>query len=481
MNSMLKNRFLLGSLAFGLSFGISLVTTRDVGKAVTTGLTTLPATIIAAIVVDRRFQQQANSRIAAIKGQLRALQKRRSELYQSLVAMQAEKNQAVTSPAAISLQPQSMRLPVALPRSPQKPLSWDLSSPFKVDSVIEVKPHELPTELQAVSQSRGFNHQPSAQLDPSMEKMVAEATVTKRKIEANLKSLQAELNQLQAQNEQQRKTRDRLTKELTDLEQQKQRLQTDLSALKQDVDKLKRCQKELNDELAQAEAKKREIETGSHPLHTSLKQLQTQASTLQEELHRLEIQIRDRQQQKAELEQQLATLKTEQQSVLQRPVPPDSAANTNGKNGHATPPGKSENPSSKPEATARPTTTVVATARKPAVEIKPTVAPEPAKAHKSSTELPEEWTEFMLSLPEYEVVVMRAIVEQNNPAAIIKKVAEDNLTMPELLIDSINERALELLGDMIIEPGNTSGSATIAREHAKIVKKLIKTYEYLSE
>jgi 2-succinyl-5-enolpyruvyl-6-hydroxy-3-cyclohexene-1-carboxylate synthase len=72
-------------------------------------------------------------------------------------------------------------------------------------------------------------------------------------------------------------------------------------------------------------------------------------------------------------------------------------------------------------------------------------------------------------------------VEQNNPASVIKKIAEDNLTMPEALIDSINELALESVGDIIIEPGSGSGPATIAREHLKTVKKLIKTYEYLVE
>jgi len=82
-------------------------------------------------------------------------------------------------------------------------------------------------------------------------------------------------------------------------------------------------------------------------------------------------------------------------------------------------------------------------------------------------------------LPEYELQALKVIVEQAHPAAALKHIAEENLTMPELLIDSINERALETVGDLLIDAGSGAGSATIVRDHLKIVKKLLKTYDYL--
>jgi hypothetical protein len=97
----------------------------------------------------------------------------------------------------------------------------------------------------------------------------------------------------------------------------------------------------------------------------------------------------------------------------------------------------------------------------------------------SSQELPDEWQELLVQLPEYELEVLRAIVEQNNPVPVIRKIAEENLTMPELLIDSINERALESVGDLIITTGTGVGSAKVAREHLKTVRKLLNIYEYL--
>jgi TerB-C domain len=45
--------------------------------------------------------------------------------------------------------------------------------------------------------------------------------------------------------------------------------------------------------------------------------------------------------------------------------------------------------------------------------------------------------------------------------------------MPELLIDGINEQALDTIGDMILEPGSGSTVPTIAQEYLKTVQTLI--------
>jgi hypothetical protein len=89
--------------------------------------------------------------------------------------------------------------------------------------------------------------------------------------------------------------------------------------------------------------------------------------------------------------------------------------------------------------------------------------------------------EFLTQLPDYELEVLRVIVEQNNAAPLIKRIAEENLTMPEPLIDSINERALETVGDLVLDAENGATSAKVMREHLKTVKKLLRTYEFLAQ
>ncbi|MBD2184117.1 hypothetical protein H6G03_24110 [Planktothrix sp. FACHB-1375] len=71
-----------------------------------------------------------------------------------------------------------------------------------------------------------------------------------------------------------------------------------------------------------------------------------------------------------------------------------------------------------------------------------------------SATIPDEWIDFVAQLTNSELQVLKAIVELENPNAEIKKIAESYITMPELLIDAINERAIATIGDIIIEQGS---------------------------
>lgn len=68
-----------------------------------------------------------------------------------------------------------------------------------------------------------------------------------------------------------------------------------------------------------------------------------------------------------------------------------------------------------------------------------------------SPEIPDEWADFVAELTNSELEVLKAIVTDQNPSASIKKIAETYITMPELLIDAINQRALATIGDIIID------------------------------
>ena len=82
-----------------------------------------------------------------------------------------------------------------------------------------------------------------------------------------------------------------------------------------------------------------------------------------------------------------------------------------------------------------------------------------------------------MRLPKYELQVLKALVKEDNLNAEIKRIAEENITMPELLIDLINKRSLNTIGDLIIEPGNDSFTPIITEEYLTSVKKVIKIKE----
>jgi myosin heavy subunit len=536
---MANYRVLIGSLAFGISFGIGLITSQNVGKALATGLTTVPATLLAVSVADRRQFHQAESRIATLKHHIYALQQRRAEAYRDYAALTAENEQLLLAynSAPIHALPAQTQ---AVARS-QKKLSWDLSTSAATHQPIPA--YNLPTEIREPEPVSDVQHLDKTVLQPKrtpwMPTQLSQDQATPSGPTANLEQ------------------------EIANLTEQKQRLEAESRSLQTEVTDLERCRVELEQFLSYAETKKRELETGSNPVQIALKQLESQMATLQTELTEVESAVVLRRSENQALEQAIAKQKHERdaltKAVQQRRSEKDSLEKMvnryraekeslektltqrrteysqiearlakvnqstpqtveteikpskeidrrNGLANQSTP--QTVEPEPKPSKETDRRNGFASVLSKPTQSTEPDApsVPQPVKSlerptppplktptpsdvaspgeaasSNGSSSLPEEWEEFMMQLPEYEFQVLKAIAEQHNPAPIIKKISEDNLTMPEVLLESINERALDLIGDLVIEPGATINSTTIAREHSKIVRKLIKTYEYLAE
>ncbi|MFN7527019.1 MAG: tellurite resistance TerB C-terminal domain-containing protein, partial [Dolichospermum sp.] len=95
--------------------------------------------------------------------------------------------------------------------------------------------------------------------------------------------------------------------------------------------------------------------------------------------------------------------------------------------------------------------------------------------HDQPTNLPTEWHNLLENLPAYEIQVLKAILEKDNPQETIKQIAEANITMPHLLIDAINEIANQTIGKSIIE--TKSEIPEIIEEHLLNVKTMISKYK----
>ena len=86
-------------------------------------------------------------------------------------------------------------------------------------------------------------------------------------------------------------------------------------------------------------------------------------------------------------------------------------------------------------------------------------------------ELTEEWKEFLQNLPEHEIKVLKIILKQVRVKSSIKKIAEQNITMPNLLIDSINGRAQNAVGELIISTDNDIPE--VYEEYLENIQKII--------
>ena len=66
---------------------------------------------------------------------------------------------------------------------------------------------------------------------------------------------------------------------------------------------------------------------------------------------------------------------------------------------------------------------------------------------------------------------MRVLVEDTDPSNAVTEIARENGTMPEVLIDSINEAALDAVGDIIIDTSATP--IAVEEEDFAMVQKLV--------
>ncbi|MBD1861506.1 MULTISPECIES: tellurite resistance TerB C-terminal domain-containing protein [Trichocoleus] len=429
---MVNNRFLVGSVAFGISFGLSFLTNRHMGKAFSSGLITLPAALVAMVVVENRRSSQAKSTLAFLNTQIRALQRQGEDLQDLLLDLTDERQEVAAHLSSLQAQAQQAKLQLADYWNHKEELVW------KLNALNAQEQHQLEQINQRQSQVKALERQ-----ELELKRSLSSIDTLKEQTEANLVTWRAELVQLETRVLEQRQQEASLDQALLLLRQQKQQLEPEVYGLQTQIQQLEQRKLEVSQSLSVLQAEKQQEDASSHPLQAAMQQLQTQVISLHKELEQLETQILERRNQKESLEEELATLnllKLQAETYEVQPAQPQTSSSRKRKSAN----------------------------KKGAIL--------PFRPPREET-LPSEWTEFLLQLPMAEFQVLKAIAEQENASAAIKQIAEANIMMPELLIDSINERALDTVGDVVVEP--SSSPPAIASEYLPAVKQLIKTYEDL--
>jgi hypothetical protein len=90
---------------------------------------------------------------------------------------------------------------------------------------------------------------------------------------------------------------------------------------------------------------------------------------------------------------------------------------------------------------------------------------------KAESELPEGWDEFARQLDQCQLQTLRALCLETDPASAVNRIAEENATMPQFLLDSINQVALDTIGDIIILPDTTP--PTIEEDDIEAVRQVV--------
>jgi archaellum component FlaC len=435
---MLKNRVYLSLVAAGVGFGLSLLVGRNFGKAFLTGSITLIAAQVGAIALESQYEQGFHQRSEKLRAHIRALQRRRMAVYQELQQLTQERDRLTTDiylaqtqgKGSPSPNPWETQKRSPLPEPARPAISWTLTEKFdktSADKTPAAAPQFQSNGLETRMQSPG---EPVPKTRSSLPKNLQRTLTAQQQAEESLNNRQAELQRLQSQITQQQTKQEELSQTVNQLTQQREKLDSDLNYLQTQVQELEQYRGSLTQFFNAAEPKRRQVETGSQALQDAIAQLQNQITSLHGELNQLEGQILDRRTEKEQLDAQLSTLKDQQRQL--DPLP-------------------------EPKVTSR-------------------TVPKPRRTSPKTPQIGGEWMDLMRAMTGSEFNALKAIAIEENPGPTLKRLSEENLTMPELLIDAINERALDTIGDIILEPGPDTGVSIIAQEYRDQVATLISTY-----
>lgn len=306
-----------------------------------------------------------------------------------------------------------------------------------------------------------------AHLNHSLEAIASEEQRTKN----NINFLKTELKQLYVQIAEQRSYKQHLNEEVTTLDDHKNQLEADSNSLQSQVQKYEQRKKELNEFMQFMKAEKQDAEANLNLVQAQLKQLQVEIDEHRHQKIELEDNLAGLNNIKIELKEQLNNIQTQIQEVEKQKLEQKWSLDAIAQEKDLleidlellrTQLLEQQNNKEKIE-----NDLIILNKQKDKIETKP----------KQFEKISDEWVKFVMRLNKPEVQVLKAIIEQSDPSAAIKKIAEENITMPELLIDAINECALDTIGDLIIEPGSELVPMGILEEYLENLNKVININE----
>lgn len=414
-SAMISNRYILGIVAFSVSFGISLVPNWDLNQALITGIITILATYAAALFIDKR---RSNHEMLILTSH----RKRIKEMEGLKLRIVKEINQTEELCKLLYAESKKLEKQILDSRNQRDGIHRDLGIFAAQKKQLEIENINLNFNIENLIQNQAELHNSCSQL-----------TTEKRRLELNCNTSRAEIMQLQNR--------------ISELQQEKQELESNVSLLG-------RLKPQLEEKMYELRLETQELETQQNQQQELLVSTKTERDNLADNLNYLQSQIAEKQ---SELQQILGqvSLLQEERDLLQSQVW-ELLQQT-----------ETLNPEVSPENLNQDGNDLF-----PFAEL---IAPLDESG--SDEILPEEWHNFLEILPKHEIQVLKAIVEQDNPQGMIKQIAEANITMPNLLIDNINEHANDTIGELIIEP---SGEIPhVYEEHLVHIRKILTIYENL--
>ena len=91
-SAMVSNRFILGIIAFSVSFGLSLVPNWDFNHSLITGIITVLATYTAALIVDKRRRNHELLVLGSLRKKIKDMEELKSRIVREINQIEEHRN-----------------------------------------------------------------------------------------------------------------------------------------------------------------------------------------------------------------------------------------------------------------------------------------------------------------------------------------------------------------------------------------------------
>lgn len=411
-SAMLSQRFILGIIALGVSFGLSLVLTWDFRAAFITGIITITITYTLLFIEQRQNHYE-------MKGKRDHLQRRVQELEVLKKHIVEEINQLEVYSSSLHLESNKLKKQINDTQNQIEKNQREFSNLGIEKKTIEKQINQLILEADHLQTN----------IDQS-NKELAELNREKRSLDINGNLAKAEITQLKSQIDQLQAQKQDLENNLTLLNRLRPQLEEKLYEMRLQLQELELQENKKNQTLEVNDEAKNILETSLTSLDDTITQQKIEFRELQEKITILQTE-RD------QLQKEIWELLQQFDNVAQTPL--------------------NEEVDSEME---------LFTFTELIQEVNDMEVVD---------ELPHEWNLLLQNLPSNEIEVLKMILKKDGTNKIAEDNSEYHLTMPSLLINSINKRANNIFGKLIIQLENQS--PIISPEHRNNVSKLIHTYD----
>ncbi|WP_334818204.1 tellurite resistance TerB C-terminal domain-containing protein [Nostoc sp.] len=416
----ISNRFILVIVAFSVSFGLSLVPSWDFNKAFLTGVITAVTIHTTALFIDKRRRNYEMFVLGSLRKRIKDMEGLKARVVREINQIEGHHN-------LLYAESQQLQNQVIESRSQRDSLHRELRTFAGQKKQLETEVSSLQTEINNL-------HNNQTELNNAFSILTAE----KRRLESNCNVSRAEITQLQSK--------------ISELQHEKQEIESNLTLLG-------RLKPQLEEKLYELRITIQELEVETNQNNQLLVATKTERENIQAVLNSSQAELAEHKAELQQLQGQVSLLQEERDSLQNQVWELLQQVET------FNPEPLSDN-SQEDDIELFPFSEIIESSD--VIE---------NSEVETSENIPEEWTNFLGNLPGHELQVLKAIVEQDNPNSAIKKIAEANITMPNLLIDSINERANDTIGELIIN--SDSESPKVYQEYITNVKKMIAMYEGL--